>query len=311
MDTNRPASLFMDGALAGRNEWWRYGLALTLFIGGYLGGAFVLITAAGVGHGVLSRLFPDQFSQQFFFDLFDMSKGWPDVPVFSGVLLFASAMGSLIVAIPVLALIVIFIHRRSFGSLLGVDGFDRVAFFTSLAGGVIGLGLFTGIELAFFWDDISFNRRWVDILFYLPVAIFLVPLQVLAEELFFRGYLLQAVSVATKRLWIRVMLPALAFAVLHYSNAEVRNAVLPSLAYYLIFSVYVTWLTTRTGGIAAAAGFHLATNIFAVFIISSSLSAFISPALFYVGEPTLWAVPVEITVVVIIHNFLMKRWRVL
>ena len=146
---------------------------------------------------------------------------------------------------------------------------------------------------------------------YLPIAILVVPLQVLAEELFFRGYLLQAMSVATKRLAVRIIVPALAFALLHYDNAEVQNAAVPAMAYFVIFSLYITWVTTRVSGISAAVGFHLAMNMVALFIISSSLSAYISPTLFYVNEPVVWTLPLEIISVIAIYHILMKRWRIL
>ena len=301
----------MDGALLGRNDWWRYLLSTVVFGVGYLGGGLLLFFAADATHQMLASSFPRQFSETSLMALFDLSRGWRDAPVMSGLLLFATFMGSIIIAIPVLAFAVKYIHLRPFKSLLGDHGFDGTTFSISFSAGVVGFGLITGLEITLFWDGISFNRQWTDILLYLPIAILVVPLQVLAEELFFRGYLLQAMSVATKRFIVRITVPALAFALLHYGNAEVQNAAIPAMAYFVIFSLYITWVTTQVSGISAAVGFHLVMNVFALFIISSSLSAYFSPTLFYFNEPTDWTIPLEIIGVIAIYHALMKRWRVL
>jgi len=306
-----PGSLFMDGAQVGRNDWWRYLLSVVVFVVGYLGGGMLLFFAADAAHQMLASAYPEQFSDKPLMALVDLRRGWRDAPIMSGLLMFATFMGSVIIAIPVLAFAVKYIHRRAFKSLLGDRGFDGATFAISFVAGATGFAVITGLELLLFWDDISFNKQWTDILLYLPIAILVVPLQVLAEELFFRGYLLQAMSVATKRLAVRIIVPALAFALLHYDNAEVQNAAVPAMAYFVIFSLYITWVTTRVSGISAAVGFHLAMNMVALFIISSSLSAYISPTLFYVNEPVVWTLPLEIISVIAIYHILMKRWRIL
>ncbi len=304
-----PDPSFIDAARLGRHEGWRCGAAVLLFIGGYLGGAFLLIIAASAGYGMLSRAFPDSFAGQPFLDLFNMQTGWPEVPTASGLFLFGAAMGTVIVALPVLALIVRFVHRRRFASLLGKpgEGFDWSIFVTSFSGATLAFGLFTGVELLLFGDQISLNGEALDILYYLPLAIVVVPLQVLAEEVVFRGYLLQTVSIWITNRWVRIALPALAFAVLHKGNAEVQNAALPAMVYFIIFSFYITWFTARSGGIAAAVGMHLAMNLFAAFVISSSLSAYISPTLFYIDQPEAWMFPLEIISVIAVYHAFMKR----
>jgi len=301
----------MDGARFGHNEWWRYLLSVVVCVVGYLGGGLLLFFGADAAHQMLASVYPEQFSDKSLIALIDLRRGWRDAPVMSGLVLFTTFLGSVIIAIPVLAFAVKYIHRRPFKSLLGDHGFDSETFAMSFAAGATGFAFITGLELLLFWDDISFNKQWTDILFYLPIAILVVPLQVLAEELFFRGYLLQAMSLVTKRLAIRIIVPALAFALLHYDNAEVQNAAVPAMSYFVIFSLYITWVTTRVSGISAAVGFHLAMNMAALFVISSSLSAYISPTLFYVNELAVWTLPLEIISVVAIYHTLMKRWRVL
>ena len=301
----------MDGAQLGRNDWWRYGLAFILFIGGYLGSVIVLARGLEAGYGALSALFPEHFSQQPFAYLLDLDVGWPDAPLLSGLYLFSSLMMSIIIAIPVLWIVVVWVHRRPFSGIFGWNGFDWRMFRRSFAAASVGCSLAAAVGVMLFWSRLVINSDWVNFISYLLVAVVLVPLQVLAEELVFRGYILQSVSMITKRSWLRICIPALTFAFLHYDSIEVQTAPVFAMGYFVMLSLYITWFAVRSGGIAAAVGFHLALNMFAAFVIITSLSPQISPTTFYIDAPAAWALPLEIIFVIAVHHALMKRWRVL
>lgn len=95
---------------------------------------------------------------------------------------------------------------------------------------------------------------WV---WFAAVLVFTSPLQAAAEEVFFRGYLLQALGSATGKAWIGIIGSALVFALLH----GVQNPAL--FANRLAFGVLAGWLVWRTGGLEAAIGVHVANNLFA------------------------------------------------
>jgi membrane protease YdiL (CAAX protease family) len=295
--------------LPGNNQWWRFALSIVIFIGGYVAVNLTLVYGAQYLHGTLYQLFPNTFSSQPIFHLFDMKKGWPDAPVMSGVVLFILFMLSLVVAIPILGFVIRVIHGRPVKSVFGNlgQGFDWALFWSGFLSAALALSIVTGIELLMFWDLISYQPDWHALFIYVPVALVLVPLQVLAEEMMFRGYLLQMVCLSTRRFLIRLLVPALPFALLHYGNAEVQNAPVMALSYFIILSSYLTWLSLRTGGLAAAVGFHLAMNLFAMFVLSSSLSAYISPAVFYSETSIAEALPVEIIVIIVLFHFVMRR----
>ncbi len=89
------------------------------------------------------------------------------------------------------------------------------------------------------------------------ILLFTSPLQAAAEEVFFRGYLLQALGSATGRAWVGIVGSALVFALFH----GVQNPAL--FANRLAFGVLAGWLVWRTGGLEAAIGVHVANNLFA------------------------------------------------
>ncbi|NHB85869.1 CPBP family intramembrane metalloprotease [Tessaracoccus sp. HDW20] len=81
------------------------------------------------------------------------------------------------------------------------------------------------------------------------------PLQAAAEEVFFRGYLLQAIGSATGRQWVGVIGSALIFALLH----GVQNPAL--FAHRLAFGLIAGALVAFTGGIEAGIAAHIVNNL--------------------------------------------------
>ncbi|AQP44742.1 CPBP family intramembrane glutamic endopeptidase [Tessaracoccus flavus] len=81
------------------------------------------------------------------------------------------------------------------------------------------------------------------------------PLQTAAEEVFFRGYLLQAIGSASGRTWVGVVGSAVLFALLH----GVQNPAL--FAHRLAFGLIAGALVVVTGGLEAGIAAHVVNNI--------------------------------------------------
>ncbi len=90
---------------------------------------------------------------------------------------------------------------------------------------------------------------------FLVVLAITSPLQAAAEEVFFRGYLLQAIGSATGRPWVGVVGSALVFALLH----GVQNP--PMFAQRLAFGLIAGALVVVTGGLEAGIAAHIVNNI--------------------------------------------------
>ncbi len=92
---------------------------------------------------------------------------------------------------------------------------------------------------------------------FLIILLVTSPLQAVAEEVFFRGYLLQAIGSATGRAWLGIVGTALLFALFHGTQS-------PALfAHRFLFGLLAGWLVLRTGGLEAGIAAHIVNNLFA------------------------------------------------
>lgn len=92
---------------------------------------------------------------------------------------------------------------------------------------------------------------------FLVVLLITSPLQAIAEEVFFRGYLLQAIGSATGKAWLGIVGTALLFALFHGT----QNPAL--FAHRFVFGLLSGWLVLRTGGLEAGIAAHIVNNLFA------------------------------------------------
>ena len=90
----------------------------------------------------------------------------------------------------------------------------------------------------------------------LTVILLLVPLQASAEEYVFRGFVMQAVGG-----WLRWPAIALVASTIPFVLGHIYNAW--GLLEVLVFALVAAWVTLRTGGLEAAIGVHILTNVLA------------------------------------------------
>ena len=107
----------------------------------------------------------------------------------------------------------------------------------------------------------------LDWLIYLLPLIVLVFLQIGAEELFFRGYLLRLIYSRKASLFWAVYVPSFLFGLAHLDPITYGfNSVLYVLN-TTVTGVILCFITIWRGNIAMAMGIHFAVNIFAIIII--------------------------------------------
>ncbi|GAB3624840.1 hypothetical protein GCM10027418_29250 [Mariniluteicoccus endophyticus] len=92
---------------------------------------------------------------------------------------------------------------------------------------------------------------------FLVMILLTSPLQAVAEEFFFRGYLLQAFGGVLRTPWFGIITSALVFALFHGS----QNA--PLFTSRFVFGLLAAWLVVRTGGLEAGIAAHVVNNVFA------------------------------------------------
>jgi membrane protease YdiL (CAAX protease family) len=110
-------------------------------------------------------------------------------------------------------------------------------------------------------------RQWLTML---PVILILTTLQTSAEELLFRGYLLQALGLRTRRTWLLVGISALVFGAMHMANTEVGAGPALIFTYYVGFGAFLALITLRDNRLELAIGAHAANNLFVALVVNAT-----------------------------------------
>jgi membrane protease YdiL (CAAX protease family) len=111
------------------------------------------------------------------------------------------------------------------------------------------------------------------------VAVALVPLQSAAEELFFRGYLMQGLGHVLRRGWAALLATSALFALVHLGNPELARFGRSFLAYYAGIGVVLGLATLLDDGLEVAIGAHAANNLWGSLVVSFPGSVLDTPAL--------------------------------
>ncbi|WP_449276869.1 CPBP family glutamic-type intramembrane protease [Leucobacter sp. GX24907] len=98
------------------------------------------------------------------------------------------------------------------------------------------------------------------------IVVLLVPLQAAAEEIVFRGALMQALGAWLRSPWFAILLPAIGFALAHITTYGFWGMLSVG-----IMGVVAAWLTWRTGGLEAAIALHVVNNLIAFGAMSTGL----------------------------------------
>ena len=158
------------------------------------------------------------------------------------------------------------LQRRSFAGLIGPDGFSPGDFLfgvvamaaIGVASGVVWLALAAPTQA----QPVAAWAAW------LPLALLALLVQTAAEELVFRGYLMQGLAARFRSWLVWWLVPALLFGLLHWSpQVYGANAWLAVLSATLI-GLALADVTARTGGLSLAMGLHFANNVAAVLILA-------------------------------------------
>lgn len=262
-----PSPSYLDWATVGRGSGWRYlsGTVLILLIW-FIGQAFFIVP------GVL--LLGGEFT----------ADGQLSIPVPWGELLVSLA--SFIPFFIATPLIVRWLHRRP--ALTVVTPFRRLNVRLMVVGAaawsvtmigltVVGLALGGG-------DTIRWNFQPEVFFPALAIAVTILLVQTTAEELFFRGYLLQWFSKATRNTWVLAAASGLLFGLPHLANPEVAAAsgfgYLVALLTYFATGFALAVVSIRSGTIELAIGAHFINNFFNVVFLTVENSA--------LGAPSLW-----------------------
>ncbi len=254
---------FLDLVRLGRNRWWRYLLSIVviLFVWLVLGSIPYLLLLIGVS-------------------LITHPNTLTTPPEVDPLLTFIFLNFSFVALLLGLWLAVRVIHQRKFITLITPR--------PPINWRRIGLGFAIWFVLSFLSSVAEFLYRpaafqlTFDLAKYVPFAIaalILTPLQTSAEELLFRGYLMQACSLITKWLPFVLALPAFLFMLGHLANPEMESGFWLLVAYYFGFGLFAGLVTLRDNSLELALGIHAANNLWAALFANYANSALQTPAI--------------------------------
>ncbi|GGG65458.1 hypothetical protein GCM10011374_31640 [Kocuria dechangensis] len=229
------------------HRWWKPLVELVILVASYL--VLTVLFAVLWALGLMVQRGPDAVDEAF------LDPATLDVmdPAIFFMLFF-----SVVLMIPAMVLARVVMGPRPVGLLLSVTGRLRWGFLgRSLAVGLaiyaIGYGAVSLFELTVL-GSISTPRPIDGFWLILAMVVLVVPLQCAAEELVFRGYLLQTVGRWVRRPVFAILLPVPLFTLAHLYDVWG----LLSVAVMAVVAGYLCW---RTGGLEAAIGLHVANNV--------------------------------------------------
>ncbi len=204
------------------------------------------------------------------------------------------------------------VHRRTLTELTSTRKFRWSLVWQSMAIW-LGLGiLFTVLESLIYPGRYTWTFDFGAWILIAPLVLLLIPIQASGEELFFRGYLMQAVA----RLWAQpvflVLLSGVAFMAPHLANPEMGSALggeIPMALNYFLVGVGTAVLSLRDNGTERAIGMHVVNNLYAGIVVGYEGSVLGTPTIVQTSVIDAWlgVVTVIIGFVVLILWPLPKR----
>jgi membrane protease YdiL (CAAX protease family) len=277
------SNIFLGAAQQGKNNWWRYLLGVLIILIFWLGlgiiflGIFALIVFLIANPSDINSIVGSQqnFEQQ--------------LQVF---LTTPSVWSYLVFNVPFLLfflgifVVVRSLHRRKFVTLISADAsFKPQRMLSGFGVWFSLLAILTIIDYSLNSGNYEFQFEPAQWLILLPLAMVLTPIQTSAEELLFRGYLLQGLGLLTRHPLILILLNSLLFALPHFGNPEMQRGAVWLALYYFSLGAFLTLITLRDNRLELALGMHAANNLFVALLVNTKDSALPSPAIWNVNDP--------------------------
>ena len=259
---------YLDQAKNGKNNWWRYvlGIIIVIFFAQFIGSipfGFLQVYYASVNN-VNFDIDSEQLLEQVY----------KAHPILSNILLNVTFIFSFVA----IWLVVKLLHKRNFVTLITPTkkiNFKKIMkaslvwmVFMVFSNYIAYLISLNNPEIKYEFNIGFFSNGWGIVFIFF--SIFLTFFQTTFEELFFRGYLAQWISLKFSKL-VTLIFTSLIFGSLHLFNPENSFGIWLSISYFLS-GVFLAGLVWIDDSLEAAIGVHWANNWFFVAILSSTNS---------------------------------------
>jgi membrane protease YdiL (CAAX protease family) len=258
---------YLEVARTGKNDWWRYLISLPAILT-----IWILIGSIPIALLMFYVMADGNPATNI------TAAGFTGIPV---LLDFSATMLTFFPFIAATLLAVRFIHARSLKTL--VTAAPRIRWMRLFSGAGIWFvlaALVAMTEASLYPGRYVLTFQPAVLAVYAIVAVILIPIQTSAEELFFRGYLLQWMGLRLKNKWALSFINGVLFFLPHIANPEMSvNGVLMGLGYFA-FGFFAALITLQDNGMELALGMHAANNLFSALFANYTITALVSPSLF-------------------------------
>lgn len=286
---------YLDLGKSGKSAWWRYVLGFLIIIISYVVlGTIVLVGILIIANGgKLPHIEPSG-----------------DVKGIDPLVNYVALNLGFWVIVLFNYLVVRFLHARSFLSLItpaAKFNWKRVGFgffFWFSTNAIVSLVLASA-----FPQDYKYSLQSPDFFLFAPLVLFLTPIQCFAEELFFRGYLLQFLGKLTYSKWWLSGISGLLFMLPHFMNPEVSVEPVPIMLSYFTIGFFLTLATLRSNSLEVAIGMHIGNNLFSGLVVNYSVSALETRSIFLCTKMHPWfELLTTIAVAAFLYVFLRRQF---
>ena len=237
---------YVDQARQGRTALWRLMLGVLLIV------AVVLLVGTGIVMGVLYPLWSHADTE---------SAAMAPLGVAAMLAIFGGIWIGVWLALRLL-------QRRPLASVLGAEQrLSRRDFACAVAAALICV-VVSAVLLPFGPAPERSALPVVTWLLWLPLLSLLVLVQTSAEELLFRGYLMQGLAARFRSPMVWALVPVALFTALHWSGQPHWWMNAAQLAMIGKFALLATLLVWFTGNLGASIALHFVNNLFALLVVS-------------------------------------------
>jgi len=249
-----PAVRYLALADTGHNAWWRYGLGIAVITASWLiGGAYAYDFVLYLPLGAVSE--------------------------------FVAVNASILMLLVGVVVVTAVLHRRSWRTL--ITPYPQIDWRRMAQGAAVWVVLsliFSVIEHLLYPGRYVWSldlQRWLP---FALAALLLTPLQCAAEELVFRGYVLQGLGRIMRRPVVLAIFSSVLFTLPHLYNPEVAAYGLAIMAAnYFFMGLFLAGVALRDGRLELAIGAHAGNNLLLALIVRYDDSVFETESLFTAG----------------------------
>jgi len=268
---------FIQQAYLGKIEPWRFILTFFITIVGWQIVGIIPISITAIWHAKDYSTFLKAANDNF------MGLGIDaNLYLFVMVLMFAIGLAFLFIGITG-------IHKRSIRSVMtSRTSFDWNRFFWAAALWAILSISFMAVDYFNHPQDFVWNFKLVPFIILVLISVLFIPLQTSFEEVFFRGFFMQGIGLASRNRLTPLLLTSIIFGLLHSLNPEVEKMGMQLMIYYIGTGLLFGVITLMDEGLELALGLHAANNITAAIFVTTNWTVFQTDALFIdTSEPKL------------------------